>query len=99
MTKRGFNMNGRELSLYPRVFSSPAGLKLSRSRRLMRVMFAVVLCGTVPLAGLAATDAEDAPPRVTVHEERGVYAVSAQFHVPDAPAVALAVLTDYDEIP
>ena len=38
-------------------------------------------------------------PSVTVREERGVYFVSAQFHVAEPPAVALAVLTDYENIP
>ena len=36
---------------------------------------------------------------MTVREERGVYSVAARFHVPQPPRVALAVLTDYEQIP
>ncbi len=36
---------------------------------------------------------------VTVREERGTYSVTASFHVPQDAAVALAVLTDYEQIP
>jgi len=38
-------------------------------------------------------------PTVTVREDRGVYSVSARFHVAQPPAAAVAVLTDYDNIP
>ena len=38
-------------------------------------------------------------PSVTVREERGVYLVSARFHVSEPPAIALAVLTDDENIP
>jgi carbon monoxide dehydrogenase subunit G len=38
-------------------------------------------------------------PRVTVQETRGTYAVAAQFEVPQPPSRALAVLTDYEQIP
>jgi carbon monoxide dehydrogenase subunit G len=42
----------------------------------------------------------DAPaPDVTVREDRGVYTVSARFTVPQPPAAAAAVLTDYERIP
>lgn len=34
-----------------------------------------------------------------VRQEAGLYAVSARFDVPQAPALALAVLTDYEQIP
>ena len=51
----------------------------------------------IALSG-AMADAGPAP-IVTVREERGVYSVSARFHVPEPPAVALAVLTDYENIP
>ena len=52
------------------------------------------------LLALAFVLAADPPaPDVTVREERGVYSVSARFVVPQQSSVALAVLTDYEEIP
>jgi ribosome-associated toxin RatA of RatAB toxin-antitoxin module len=52
------------------------------------------------LMALAFALATDPPaPDVTVREERGVYSVSARFVVPQAPSIALAVLTDYEQIP
>ena len=52
------------------------------------------------LIALALVVSTEAPaPDVTVREERGVYSVSARFDVPQPPAVALAVLTDYEGIP
>ena len=38
-------------------------------------------------------------PQVEVREARGVYTVTATFEVPQAPSVALAVLSDYEQIP
>jgi len=38
-------------------------------------------------------------PDVSVREERGLYSVSARFVIPQRPAVALAVLSDYEQIP
>ena len=38
-------------------------------------------------------------PGVTVHEDRGVYSVTARFDVPAPAPVARAVLTDYEQIP
>ena len=58
---------------------------------LVTASLVLALTGTMAGAGPA--------PSVTVREERGVYAVSARFHVAAPPAVALAVLTDYDNIP
>ena len=52
------------------------------------------------LIALAIVLSTEAPaPNVTVREERGVYSVSARFVVPQAPPVALEVLTDYEAIP
>jgi ribosome-associated toxin RatA of RatAB toxin-antitoxin module len=52
------------------------------------------------LMALAFVVAADAPaPDVTVREERGVYAVSARFVVPQSLREVLAVLTDYEHIP
>jgi ribosome-associated toxin RatA of RatAB toxin-antitoxin module len=36
---------------------------------------------------------------LTVHEDQGVYRVSARFLIDQPPSVALAVLTDYEQIP
>jgi carbon monoxide dehydrogenase subunit G len=43
--------------------------------------------------------AEQSAANVTVREEKGVYTVSARFEVAQPPSVALAVLTDYEQIP
>jgi ribosome-associated toxin RatA of RatAB toxin-antitoxin module len=43
--------------------------------------------------------AEQPPTNVTVREEQGVYTVVARFVVDQPAAVALAVLTDYEQIP
>ena len=52
------------------------------------------------LLALAFVLSADPPaPDVTVRQERGVYSVSARFVVPQKASVALAVLTDYEEIP
>lgn len=52
------------------------------------------------MIALTGAMAEAGPaPTVTVREERGVYSVSARFHVSEPPAAALAVLTDYEQIP
>lgn len=51
----------------------------------------VVTIGAMAAAGPA--------PDITVREARGVYSVSARFHVPVPPSVAHAVLTDYANIP
>jgi carbon monoxide dehydrogenase subunit G len=58
---------------------------------LVAASLALALTGAMAEAGPA--------PTVTVREERGVYSVSARFHVVEPPAVALAVLTDYENIP
>jgi ribosome-associated toxin RatA of RatAB toxin-antitoxin module len=43
--------------------------------------------------------AEQPPTNVTVREDRGVYTVAARFVVDEPAAVAMAVLTDYEQIP
>jgi ribosome-associated toxin RatA of RatAB toxin-antitoxin module len=50
-------------------------------------------------APLRAADDEPVRQAVTVQEAAGVYSVRARFQVPQPPAVALAVLTDYARIP
>ena len=60
----------------------------------------MVLATASLVIALSGTMADAGPaPSVTVREARGVYSVSARFHVPEPPAVALAVLTDYENIP
>jgi ribosome-associated toxin RatA of RatAB toxin-antitoxin module len=54
------------------------------------------LCLTTPAA---STDAPLPAPQVSVEQANGVYRVRAQFVVPQTPAAALTVLTDYEQIP
>jgi hypothetical protein len=69
----------------------------ARARRLL--LLTGILAGFVWHAGVAASDNPEAPRDVIVLETDGVYRVTAQFDVPQASAIALAVLTDYDAIP
>jgi ribosome-associated toxin RatA of RatAB toxin-antitoxin module len=64
-----------------------------------RFSVTVVAAGLIAVARLAAAQTGESLPDVTVQEERGIYSVKARFHVPQAPAVAFAVLTDYEHIP
>ena len=50
-------------------------------------------------AVLAVGNVMPPAPGITVSEDRGVYSVVARFDVPAPPPVALAVLTDYEQIP
>ena len=62
----------------------------------------VVLAGaalTAPAPLSAGQANPTAAPGVSVREERGVFVVTARFHVPQAPDAVLAVLTDYAAIP
>ncbi len=70
----------------------------ARARRLC-LAAGLAACLMWPSAGLAASDGPDAPSDVIVLETGGVYRVTAQFDVPQPAAIALAVLTDYDDIP
>jgi carbon monoxide dehydrogenase subunit G len=77
-------------------------LKTSGGRACVRrslISVVLMLAGMIPVAQLNATDDPGSPPAVTVREERGVYSVTARFQVPQTPALALAVLTDYEHIP
>jgi carbon monoxide dehydrogenase subunit G len=69
--------------------------------RVRRFLISVVLmlASVIPVAQLKATDDPESQRAVTVHEARGVYSVAARFKVPQTPALALAVLTDYEQIP
>lgn len=62
--------------------------------RLLSVAAAVFL-----LLRPSAASAQPSSPDITVHEARGVYTVVARFVVDQPPAVALAVLSDYEQIP
>jgi ribosome-associated toxin RatA of RatAB toxin-antitoxin module len=42
---------------------------------------------------------DDVVPDVIVTVERGTYSVSARFDIPETPGAALAVLSDYEQIP
>ena len=66
-----------------------------------RFLVAIILmvAGAIPLAQGKAGDDPRPLPTVTVRQDRGVYLVTARFQVPQAPALALAVLTDYEQIP
>src|SRR5689334_16910186 len=59
----------------------------------------LTLGSLMPSVSLSATGASESVPVVTVREERGVYSVSARFHVNQPAAVVLSVLTDYEDIP
>ena len=59
----------------------------------------VLVAASLVLALTGAMEGTGPAPSVTVREERGVYLVSARFHVAAPPDVALAVLTDYENIP
>jgi carbon monoxide dehydrogenase subunit G len=65
----------------------------------MNLLIALVALGALasPARPLALDDGGSAA--VTVRQQDGIYTVAASFDVPDPPAVAFAVLTDYDAIP
>ena len=78
-------------------FTSPAA-----GRRLVRrFIAAVAVAWCVALPGAPVGTAADPvpPPDVTVLEAHGVYTVTARFQVYRPAAVALAVLSDYEQIP
>ncbi len=66
--------------------------------RVRRIVTAAV--AAVALLGVSAAAAADPPaPQVSVREDRGTYAVTARFEIPQTAAAALAVLSDYEQIP
>lgn len=73
----------------------------ARGRRSWFSLLAAVvgLCVTLPGAHLAATEGPAPSPQVSVSEQRGTYAVTARFEVPQPPEIVLAVLSDYEQIP
>ena len=50
-------------------------------------------------ADRSAGEPAAAAPQVSVREDRGTYAVTARFEIPQTAAAALAVLSDYERIP
>jgi carbon monoxide dehydrogenase subunit G len=81
------------MSSHPKVSGGRASV-----RRIL-VSVALMVSSVSPIARLTATGDPEATPTVTVREDRGVYSVTARFQVPQRPAVVLAVLTDYEQIP
>lgn len=73
----------------------------ARSRRSWCSVLAAVigLCVPLPGAHLAAAEGPAPSPQVSVSEQRGTYAVTARFEVPQPPDIVLAVLSDYEQIP
>jgi Polyketide cyclase / dehydrase and lipid transport len=71
------------------------GGRLTDARRF--VLAAALLVAVT--ASMSATADCESDPEVTVREQGGVYSVIARFRVPQPPSVALAVLTDYEDIP
>lgn len=66
----------------------------------IRLVSAMAVCAIALMpTDTRAADDNVPQPTVTVREDHDVYSVTARFLVPQAPAVALAVLTDYDRIP
>ena len=60
----------------------------------------LLLAAAVGIVSLCAPlRAAEAPSRVDVQEDHGVYTVSASFAVPEPADVAWAVLTSYEQIP
>ena len=68
--------------------------------RARRFVLALTLVGMVasPHATVISMG-ESGEPEVSVRERDGIYFVLARFSVPQPPAAALAVLTDYEQIP
>jgi ribosome-associated toxin RatA of RatAB toxin-antitoxin module len=62
--------------------------------RQLLVTAAWIVCAAAALPATAASDAQ-----VTVREDGGVYTVAAAFVVPEPVSAAMAVLTDYEQIP
>jgi len=69
----------------------------SSARRLV-VVWSLLVAASVPGPAVAAGSGEDSQ-AITVREAQGVFTVAARFTVPASPAIAMAVLTDYNNIP
>lgn len=62
------------------------------------VVLTLMVCG-IAMPHLGAAGQGGARPEVAVTEHGGLYTVAARFQVRQPPAIALAVLTDYEQIP
>jgi ribosome-associated toxin RatA of RatAB toxin-antitoxin module len=74
----------------------PSGGRASARQFVFLMIATLILSAPAPHAR-GMTD--EAPSQVSVREENRVYLVRACFDVPQAPSVALDVLTDYEQIP
>jgi carbon monoxide dehydrogenase subunit G len=63
------------------------------------VAAAVTFMALLGAAAAAVANPEPPAPQVSVREERGTYVVTARFDIPQSAAAALAVLSDYEQIP
>jgi hypothetical protein len=75
-------------------FTVPVSRKSASGGRILTAA-AILLQLLLPLRAVAQQPATS----LTVREERGVYTLVARFTVDQPPSVALAVLTDYEQIP
>jgi ribosome-associated toxin RatA of RatAB toxin-antitoxin module len=71
------------------------------SARVRRLLFGAVVSLSIFLPGAHPAARVDPEPstQVSVREERGLYAVTARFDVPQTAPMAFAALTDYEQIP
>jgi ribosome-associated toxin RatA of RatAB toxin-antitoxin module len=64
-----------------------------------RLVTAIAVCVWLLPTHTVLVSGQAPSPHVTVREIDGTYSVAARFEVPESPAVALAVLSDYEQIP
>src|SRR5919204_466521 len=69
------------------------------ARRILAFVAAMGIAAGADLRSPVLAADLSACPNVTVTEDRGTYSVTARFQVSQPPAVVLAVLTDYEQIP
>ena len=69
------------------------------ARRLVVVWGLIGVISLAWHAGAAAASSGEDAQAITVREEQGVFTIAARFTVSASPAIAMAVLTDYDNIP
>jgi ribosome-associated toxin RatA of RatAB toxin-antitoxin module len=77
--------------------TTSGGIINAGGRRIARLLLGVM--SVLSLAHLAAAAAPESGTRVSVRESGGLYTVVATFQVSQPPAIAFAVLTDYEAIP
>ncbi len=76
----------------------PTADGLTGARRLVLFLVAAA-CTLIPQPDAGASAPGQGSTDIQVREEQGTYRVGARFLVAESPAVVLAVLTDYEEIP